>query len=265
MRPIDVLPILPQGSRLIYLHEIDSTNEEARRISQKLSHGDSELPVWVWALRQSAGRGRRGRDWVSEKGNLFCTQLRLCDTPPLQSAQLSFVAALAVIEALQDSIPELALAPDRLQVKWPNDVLLDGRKISGILLESFSAPAMPLLAIGIGINLTSHPSGTPFPSTDILTAELNAPELCDCLSAVAASLEKWSQCWVREGFAPIRRAWLDRAARLHEKLTITLPHETLEGTFTDVSENGELLLEGEDRQVRAIAAGEVFFPEDLAK
>ncbi len=255
----DALPILPQGARLVFLNEIDSTSAEAQRIGQKLEEEGGGLPIWIWALRQSMGRGRRGRVWVSEPGNLFCTQLRACDTAPLKSAQLSFAAALAVIDALQETVPELAAQPERLEVKWPNDVLLDRRKVSGILLESFSAPPRPLLAIGIGVNLVSHPSATAFPATDVRAAGFFAPDQGLCLSALAASVERWSRIWATQGFAPIRRAWLARAAGLGRRINIVLPHETLEGTFADLSERGELLLACDDGQQRAISAGDVFF------
>ena len=212
-------------------------------------------------MRQSAGRGRRGRTWISEKGNLYCTRLGACATSPQISAQLSFVAALAVIEAFQETLAALAAAPERLTVKWPNDVLLDRRKISGILLESFSSRSAPLLAIGIGVNLVSHPSQTPFPATDIKAAGLDAPDPGAYLSVLASSLERLSRRWAREGFASIRHAWLARAAGLHEPLRVVLPHETIEGTFTGLSETGELLLTSDDGQCRAISAGDVFFEQ----
>ena len=154
-------PLLPAGYELASFDEIDSTNEEARRRAQRGDRG----PLWIWALKQNAGRGRRGRPWESPVGNLMCTLLLAPGVPPAQAARLSFVAALSV----RDFVAEHAGTTD-VRVKWPNDVLIDGRKVAGILLESSGesgAGLLPWLAVGIGVNLVHAPDGTSFPAAAI--------------------------------------------------------------------------------------------------
>ena len=152
-------PQLPAGYRLIEYDELDSTNEEARR---RAAAGDVG-PLWIIARSQTAGRGRRGREWVSPRGNLMATLLMKPGCAPAEAARLSFVAALAVHDALCAWLPS-----ERVQLKWPNDTLVNGKKISGILLETATAGdrrELPWLAIGIGINLVAAPSTASYPTT----------------------------------------------------------------------------------------------------
>jgi BirA family transcriptional regulator, biotin operon repressor / biotin---[acetyl-CoA-carboxylase] ligase len=240
----------PQGYGLKEFDEIDSTNEEARR----LALGGERGPLWITAARQSAGRGRRGRSWVSPTGNLSATLLLAPGRPAGQCAQLSFAAALAASDTVQGFGAEA-------RVKWPNDVLAGGAKICGILLESASQggadPAW--LAVGIGINLKHHPSDTEFPATSLPALGIEAPKPRDALLRLAASFAKWYEVWRSDGFAPIRDAWLARAAGLGTRIRARLTNGEIVGIFEGIDANGALLLRETQERVRTIAAGEVFF------
>jgi BirA family biotin operon repressor/biotin-[acetyl-CoA-carboxylase] ligase len=243
-------PVLPTGFTLHAHDEIDSTNEEARRLAAAgAPHG-----TVVWARRQTAGRGRRGRSWVSEPGNLFVSFLLRPSRPAAEAAQISFLSALAVGEALDRFRPvDTALA-----YKWPNDVLLDGSKVSGILLESAAGGPSGLawLVVGIGINLAHHPDDVERPAAHVGAGA--KPEAV--LAVLAERLAHWLARWEREGFGPARDVWLARAAGLGGPVTVRLANETLDGLFEGLGPDGTLALLLPDGSRRAIAAGDVFLP-----
>ncbi|MEO1040368.1 MAG: biotin--[acetyl-CoA-carboxylase] ligase [Pseudomonadota bacterium] len=237
--------------RIEHFAELDSTNEEARRRVMAGERG----PLWLRADVQTAGRGRRGRAWVSQSGNLFATGLFVLNAAPREAAQLSFATALSAA-----AVADAAIDPTRVKLKWPNDVLADGRKLAGLLLESGDAPGGGLwLAVGVGINLAHHPEESERPTTDLtaLGGEVT-PERA--VSILADAFEHWRARWSREGFAPIREAWLARAHGLGERCEVRLQDETLSGVFADLGPDGALRLDlpGGDR--RFISAGDVFFP-----
>jgi BirA family biotin operon repressor/biotin-[acetyl-CoA-carboxylase] ligase len=257
----------PPGVRLVRLDEVDSTNAEARRRAEA---GDARHgPLWITALRQTAGRGRRGRVWESGSGNLAATLLFDPEAPPAASAQLSFAAALAVADTAAHFAPRAEIS-----VKWPNDVLARARpaemdsgsapgcasqntfrKLSGILLESGSN----WLAVGIGINLAGHPAETEFPATSLAAlGVLPPPSPEDALAVLAARFDHWLAQWRMNGFAPLRTAWLARAGGLGLPIRARLPQEERHGAFEGIDATGALLLR-EASGVRAITAGEVFF------
>ena len=212
-------------------------------------------PLWIVAARQSAGRGRRGRVFESPLGNLFATLLLAPGKPAGECAQLSFVAALATADMVASFGAEA-------RVKWPNDVLASGGKIAGILLESASQggadPAW--LAIGIGVNLKSHPPQTEFPATSLPALGLAAGEPREGLARLAASFAKWYELWRADGFAPIRDAWLARAAGLGSRIRARLQNGETQGVFEGIDADGALLLRETQDRLRVISAGEVFFP-----
>ena len=242
----------PQGYALKAFEVIDSTNEEAKRMAQAGEKG----PVWITADRQSAGRGRRGRAWDSPTGNLAATLLLRPEKPPGQAAQLSFVAALAASDMVQ-SFAHGA----RVAVKWPNDVLADGKKIAGILLESASGGSGRLewLAVGIGVNLAQHPDGTEFPATSLGALGETAPPPRDALLRLASGWAKWYDIWNARGFGDIRDAWLARAAHIGGRIRARLQNEETSGVFEGIDETGALILREAQGRTRVIAAGEVFF------
>ena len=236
------------GARLIVLDTIGSTNAEALSRARAGERG----PLWITARAQTAGRGRRGRTWVSEPGNLYATLLLTDPAPPERAAQLSFVAALAAHDAVATCAPALAA---RLGFKWPNDVLLDGAKLAGILIEAEGTRPL-LVAVGIGVNCRHHPAETDYPATDLAAAgaAVTAEDLFGALSvAMARRLREWDT-----GFASIRAAWLARAGGLGGELTARLGARNLTGRFETLDEAGRLVLRLPDGAVETIAAGEVF-------
>ncbi|MEN0652295.1 biotin--[acetyl-CoA-carboxylase] ligase [Hyphobacterium sp. WM6] len=242
---------MPGGVRTEWLAETDSTNEEARRRALAGERG----PLWIAARRQSAGRGRRGRQWADLTGNLYTTGLFVLDAKPGEAAQLSFAAALAAAEAC-----EAVIDRERVRLKWPNDVLIGGKKVCGVLLESGSAPGGGLwLAVGIGLNLASHPRDVERPATDI-AEEGGVLSQDAALERISSSFSAWLERWRTHGFGPLRDAWLARAWGIGEPCIARLQDETLEGVFADLMPDGALRLDMANGQRRLISAGDVFFP-----
>jgi BirA family biotin operon repressor/biotin-[acetyl-CoA-carboxylase] ligase len=240
--------------RLVKMESVGSTNAEAARLA-----GEGAVDgTLVWAERQTAGRARRGREWRSPLGNLYCSLILRTAVPPRAAAQLSFVAALAVADALA------AFAPRDVpvRVKWPNDVLLAGRKASGILLESMPGTGrlVDWVVIGTGINVASHPEDTEFPATSLAATGAGAVGVGNVLQAYAHAFARWRGRWAREGFVPIRAAWLGVAKGLGDPIVVRLDHDTLDGWFAALDADGALVLEMPGGGRRTIAAGDVFFP-----
>lgn len=242
-------PRLPPFYRLVAFDALDSTNEEARRRARE---GAAE-GLLVWAKEQSAGRGRRGRSFASPPGNLYMSILLRPARSAVEAAQLSFAGALAVGDAAGALLADAA----RLSYKWPNDVLIDGRKLSGVLLESQAAGEGRLdwLVIGIGVNLASFPEGLEFPAISLKAAgaDISVEAL---LMAVAERFLFWYERW-QAGFAPLRAAWLSRAQGLGGAIRVRLQAEELLGRFAGLDEEGALLLEDAGGR-RRIAAGDIF-------
>ena len=237
----------PRGYGLKWHDEIDSTNEEARRLAAKGEPG----PLWLTAARQTAGKGRRGRAWESLSGNLAATLLIRPERGQSEWAQLSFATAVAVSDMAAQFAPNAQIA-----LKWPNDVLADGRKLSGILLETATGQA---LAIGIGVNLAHHPEGTEFPATSLASLGVKPPTAEDALAVLAGGFAKWYEVWCAQGFAPVREAWLARAAGLGSRIRARLATEERSGMFEGIDENGALLLnEGFGRSC-VLPAADIFF------
>jgi BirA family biotin operon repressor/biotin-[acetyl-CoA-carboxylase] ligase len=245
-------PAWPRGYALKTFDVIDSTNEEAKRLAIAGEPG----PIWISAARQTAGRGRRGRAWESPTGNLAATLMLRPGRAAGECAQLSFAAALAVFDTVQYFSDEV------FKIKWPNDVLTEaGQKISGILLESSSqgGEAPIWLAIGIGINLATHPEGTETPATCLKALGAAVPSVDDALLYLAASFAKWYEAWRKRGFAALREGWLARAQALGQRVRARLATEEVRGVFEDIDETGALILRLHNGQTRRITAGEVFF------
>ena len=237
--------------RRIALAEAGSTNDEALSRARAGERG----PFWVTASVQTAGRGRRGRSWVSEPGNLYATLLLSEPCPPARAADLSFVAALAVHDAIVAAAP--ACAP-RLLLKWPNDVLVGGRKCAGILVEGEGAAGGFIAAIGIGVNCARHPGDAVFPATDLAAEGVVLPP--DALfpllaGAMRRRLAQWGRGY---GFAAIRADWLARTTAIGDQVKVRLPDRVVTGTFSGLDEAGRLLLQAAAGTTEVIAAGDVF-------
>lgn len=255
----NALPKLPAGYRLLRLETVDSTNAEAAR---RAAAGETG-PLWIWSLRQSAGRGRAGRDWISHSGNLFASLLLTLNCPLSAASQLALVAGIAAFDAVKALIGEHPLA-ENLILKWPNDVLIRRRKLAGILIENAGPTDTPhcTVIIGTGLNLTHHPEGLIQPATDLAAHGL-AIDSGQALEALAASTDHWLAQWDQAAnFQLIRRAWLSRAGPLGAPLSVKLPNQALAGTFDGLDASGSLRLRLQDGTERRITAGDVFFPSE---
>jgi BirA family biotin operon repressor/biotin-[acetyl-CoA-carboxylase] ligase len=238
--------------RILAFDDIDSTNAEARRLAEAGETG----PVWITALRQHAGRGRRGRSWETGEGNLAATCLFTSPLPPGEAAQVSFVAALAVAD-LADAFVD----PAGVTLKWPNDPLIGGRKTAGVLVESGALGGGVLwLAVGCGVNLARAPADSARPVTSFADHRSAPPPTpTEALEVLAAAFEAWRTVWERDGFAPIAAAWTRRAHGLGQACTAHLTGETVRGVAEGLDPDGALRLRLEDGSLRRITAGDVFF------
>ncbi|XHY18064.1 Bifunctional ligase/repressor BirA (plasmid) [Pseudoseohaeicola sp. NH-UV-7] len=243
------------GYGLHRLAEIDSTLDEAARIAPGLTG-----PTWILADRQTAARGRRGRAWVNPKGNLAATLVMRPKGPVDQIALRSFVAALALFDAVATSTGRA----QGLALKWPNDVLLNGGKLAGILLESAGQGGQAAyLAIGIGVNLIAAPDGDAVEPhavrpVSLLSETGVAIEAEDFLTILASSYAAYETQFDTYGFEPIRAAWLNRAARLGEVITARTASSETTGTFETVDGRGNLVLRTATGPV-SIPAADIYF------
>jgi BirA family biotin operon repressor/biotin-[acetyl-CoA-carboxylase] ligase len=231
---------------------LGSTNAEALARARAGERG----PLWITALSQSAGRGRRGRTWVSEPGNLYASLLLTDPAPAELAPQMSFVAALAVRDAIAVETPTLVPG---LTFKWPNDVLLGAEKVAGILIEGEVTRGEPVtVVIGIGVNCASHPRDASFPATDLRAhgSETTPQSLIGKLSA--AMLTRIAQ-WDRgDRFSAIRHDWLAAAQAIGETLRVSDRASERTGRFAGLDETGRLLLDLSDGTREEISAGDVF-------
>lgn len=251
----DRLPDLPAGYLLAGFGTVDSTNAEALR---RVAQGEAG-PLWIWAGQQEAGRGRRARAWASPPGNLYATLLLTLSGPATRLTEIGHVAGLAVHETVSGL---LAGQGRDIALKWPNDLLVDGAKVSGLLIESIGLGSVGpwSLAIGIGINLASHPRDTAWPAGD-LAGFGAAVEPADALERLAAAFARWLDVWREgDGGERLRVAWAERVAGIGKIITVSLADETLTGTFAALDDAGALVLDLPDGTRRRIMAGDVFVP-----
>lgn len=258
------------GYRLVDYPSVGSTNAEAIAAARSGDPGR----CWFVTARQTAGRGRRGRNWDTPQGNLAASVLLVMPHDPARAATLGFVAGLALDEALRAVAPDLAIAigldgfeasgppgrRDRLRLKWPNDVLLDGGKLAGILLEAEPLAGGELaVSIGIGVNVVAAPTGLPYPAAALsgLGYAIDAARLFSALSDAFANVARvWDE---GRGFRNVRRLWLDRAAGLGEDVAVRIGDRVVSGVFETIDDDGRLVIRSSVGEVRTIAAGEVHF------
>ena len=234
--------------RIEQVAEIDSTNEACRL---RALAGEAAGLV-IRADRQTAGRGRRGRSWVSPLGNLHTSILLRPQRPASEAAALGFAAVVAIGDIAEALLP----SGTRVQHKWPNDLLIQGSKASGILLE-----AQPgFVVLGIGVNITSHPADTPYPATDLVAARAAPIAPQALLERLLTAFAPLYDSWEHEGFAALLPAWRRRAVGLGETIEVRLERETLTGIFRDLEPDGTLRLGLSDGTERRIAAGDVYLP-----
>lgn len=222
-------PVLPDGWTLVALDSVGSTNDEAGRLADA---GAAEGTV-VWAREQAGGRGRRGRRWISPRGNLYSSTILRPACPAARAAELGFVAALAV----SDLVP----AGRGLRLKWPNDVLVEGGKVAGILPESAVRQdgLVDHVVLGIGVNISFAPV---LPEMRYAGATLGG-SVEAALEGLIAALARWLGEWRRTGFEAIRARWLDKAGPLGAEVDVKLGEELVRGRFAGLDGTGALLLE----------------------
>lgn len=240
--------VLPEGWVLECLARTDSTNETAKHIELN----DENRVSIVQADVQTAGRGRRGRAWIGREGNLFFSlALRVSEISRL--GEYSFLTALALAEAIKEIAPDL-----RPECKWPNDVLIDGAKISGILLETDGKRGIERLIIGVGVNLMPLEGGEMlYPVTSLAQKGCFASKET-VLSAFAKHFDYWDGIRRKNGFSPVLTAWKNIAYGLGGEITVNLPDRSLKGVFSGLDKDGCLLLNNSDGEYK-ITAGDVFF------
>jgi len=244
-------PRLPPPFTAVLRDVVGSTSDEAKALAAAgAAHG-----TLVWAMEQTAGRGRLDRQWQSPRGNLYTSCILRPAVTPSRAAELGFVAALAVTEAVRAVLP----ATVAVALKWPNDVLVDGGKVAGILLEAQSTPggAIDWLVLGIGINVVAAPSGTPYPASALrpLGSSADVKSVLERLyDALAVRLAEWQQ----GGFAVVRTRWLALARGVGEPIEVRQGAETVSGRFLDLDGDGALVLETA-MGPRRITTGDVSF------
>jgi len=237
---------------------LDSTNEEAKR----LAAGGASHGAFIWAKKQTHGRGRLGREWVSPEGNLYVSVLLSPPKSLEHCSELSFVAALAVAETIAAIVP----ASYEVTCKWPNDILMRGLKLGGILLESFTMQdaygyEKTWVIVGVGINIDSHPSHVLFPATSLRDAGLEIISAKIVLSRFIYHFIHRYDAWVKKGFKETQKEWMNFAWRLGHPLTVTVGDATLEGIFDGIDASGRLLLRHASGAITGVVAGDVVFRE----
>ena len=246
---------MPSGYRLLRLETVDSTNAEARRRAKAGEPG----PLWICSARQSQGRGRGGREWISQHGNLFASLLVGINCPIRVAGQLALVAGVIAF----DTIAKLIAYEGRseLLLKWPNDILLAGEKVAGMLLENIGSTAenRSVVVIGTGINLANHPESLPQPAVSLAAYGMTITP-AEALEVLAATTHEWLARWSEgNSFPSIRRAWLDRAGPAGRPLRVKINGEETEGVYGGLDADGALRLLTADGSEHRIAAGDVFF------
>ncbi len=239
----------PSGAAIVWFETIDSTSAEAKRRAAAGERG----PVWIVAARQTSGYGRRGSAWLQDVGDLAATLL-FQPAPPRDAGpdawpQLSFAAALAAADAIA------AYAPGAdVRLKWPNDVLLDGAKIAGLLLETAPGGG-DAVCFGLGVNIVSAPDLGEYRATRLSDAAAPPPSPNALLAAADEAFAGWRGVWSREGFAPVRAAWMARAFGLGRRVRAITPDGAVDGAFNGVDDDGALLIDAGEGAPRRILAG----------
>jgi BirA family transcriptional regulator, biotin operon repressor / biotin---[acetyl-CoA-carboxylase] ligase len=237
-----------QGWRFVRLGAIDSTNEEARR---RAMAGDVGR-LWIVADEQNAGRGRRGRAWISPRGNLHASCLMIDPCPPAVAAELGFVAGVALARAAKD------LGATDVGLKWPNDLMLGGVKCAGILVEGIGVGgARAAYVVGVGVNCANAPEGLGYPTACLTQAGGQAVGAGEVLEHLVPRFDEALDAWqAGQAFGHIRAAWLDCAWGLGEQITIQNGAGDREGVFEGIDATGRLLMRS-SRGIQTIEAADL--------
>jgi BirA family biotin operon repressor/biotin-[acetyl-CoA-carboxylase] ligase len=235
------------------LTETSSTNTECLVRARAGDAGD----LWITAARQTGGRGRRGRPWVSEPGNLYASLLLIDPAPMDRLGSMPLAVAVAVHQAIRSVLPP---SSEPAEVKWPNDILIGRKKTCGILIEGEKlADGRYALVIGIGINIATKPDNAIYPVTCLREQGASAsPEelFARLFASMVEALEEWDG---GKGIRDITARWRQVACGIGEKITVNLPDRSISGQFAGIDDNGLLMLDTGGGRMMPIAAGDVFF------
>ncbi len=243
----------PHGSYRWHTYaSVPSTNEACFAAGRR---GD-KTRLWVTADQQTAGKGRRGRGWHSPPGNLYASLL--LSSPAREPASVGDLPLLAAV-ALADAIEAVTGTHALTVLKWPNDCLIDGAKISGILLESeLLDGGTSIVVLGFGVNCISHPDTALYPTTDLASLGYRVDSKI-LFRSLVEKMDHWLARWDRgDNFDAVRSAWLSRATGIGKPITVRLPGKELNGLFLDLDKNGHLVLDEGGGETRLISAGDVF-------
>lgn len=217
--------------------------------------------LWITARRQLGGRGRRGRAWISEAGNLYASLLLIDAAPPAALGSLPIAVALALYRAISAEMP---FAADRIAIKWPNDILVDGKKVSGILIEAENLPdGRHAVVIGCGVNVAHKPDNPLYPAITLGEAgATSSPEslFAHLLQELAAVLSVWDE---GRGVPAVVTEWKRHVKGIGNPITVNLPDRSISGVFSDIDDDGLLLLRLPTGELMRIASGDVFFSESV--
>jgi BirA family biotin operon repressor/biotin-[acetyl-CoA-carboxylase] ligase len=258
MSPIAEVPSTFEPAIIAY-DEVGSTNTEAMRLASSGETG----PLWISARRQSAGRGRSGRSWQSDAGNLYASLLFTSSCAPAVAHQVSLLAGVAVHDAIVAANAGVPLRA--LRLKWPNDVLVGTAKLAGILLESVAATDGRLhIVVGIGLNLATPPRDLGRETTALIEQSVDmSPETM--LRHVAWATQSWLGVW-RDGadFASVRSAWIARAGVIGETIRVERASGQLDGVFAGLDDDGALLLRAPAGGMTRVTFGDVSLQGEAA-
>lgn len=230
--------------------ELESTNKTAFEMASAQKLFDREI---ILADAQTAGKGRQSRVWSSPQGNLYFSLVLQPQISASKIAQISFVA----ITALRLAVEGLDI-DQKIENKWPNDLLVSGKKVAGLLLESkISGDSCQFVILGIGLNLASNPDHTIFPATNLKDSGVNLSAE-EALKKFLNEFEKLYENWLIYGFSAIRKLWLNKAYRLQERITIKNAEEQIEGIFSNLDEAGNLILKLENNSLKTISTADIF-------
>ncbi len=244
------------GFSVEFLETVDSTNAEAtRRVSSGLATPNKSVII---AEKQTAGRGRREREWFSPVGNLYCSLILQPPRDMSEWAQVSFVAALAIHGLLS----EFCGTDQTINTKWPNDVLINQKKVSGILLETETSPSepSPRLIVGMGINIAHHPENTQTPAVSLNALGYNSLNIEDVTRRLLNHFDGWYDTWLATGFRGLKAPWLERTIGIGKPIVVRLEKLEISGIFAGINDEGALCLD-DHGETRFVAAGDVFFPD----
>lgn len=243
------IPWLKRYNLLIF-DEIDSTNLEAMRLIKANVSGN----FVIWANKQTQGRGRYNKIWESKDGNLYLSLLLNVSLDFAQQAQLSFVTAMTIHDAIL-FLAKISRIKLNIQVKWPNDIIIDAKKISGMLLQSVFK--QNYVVIGVGINVFTMPKNLDQPATSLLDQEIAVDDIGQVLNIFMHFFDKHYNQWLNYGFGPIKRKWLKKAYNLNKVITINDGNNRISGEFIGIDSAGSMQLKTACGKMYVISVGNI--------